>query len=266
MPRLSALPLRMRVTLLYTLLGLVMSLLFAGTVTFITEDYEGVLVEEILRSQADDYAQRLQHQPDTALPRSRRLSGYLRRKDGSGDVPDALAAFPPGLHESARKGQEDLHVGVFDTASGRLYFSIDLQNIERLELHMDLILVAIIVLGTLVSAWLGWLLSGSVVRPVRRLADAVDGLSTQPERTTLAAQLPDDELGRLGKAIDDYQARLVAAEDAERAFFADASHELRTPIAVVRGATELLLEDAADIPQLQPRLQRLDRGMRQLSE
>lgn len=266
MRRSPALPLRVRVTLLYTLLGLLMSMLFAGMFTFIGEDYERVLVQEILRSQAEDYAARLQRKPATELPRSQRMHGYLRRKDGSGDVPEALAALPPGLHESTRAGEDGLHVGVFDAAPGRLYFSIDLSGTERLERHMRLILAAIIVLGTLVSAWLGWLLSGAVVRPVRRLADAVDGLSAQPTRTALAAQLPHDELGRLGKAIDDYQARLVLAEDTERAFFADASHELRTPLAVVRGATELLLEDGADMPQLQPRLQRLDRGMQQLSE
>jgi hypothetical protein len=266
MPRLPAIPLRTRVTLLYTLLGLVMSLLFAGMVTFIAEDYERVLVEEILRSQADDYVKQLQEHPDAALPRSHRLSAYLRRKDGSGEVPDALAALAPGIHESPREDEDGLHTAVFDTAVGRLYFSIDLMDIERLERHMQRILIAVVACGTLLSAWLGWLLSGAVVRPVRRLADAVDGLPVQPRPTALAVGLPHDELGRLGKAIDDYQARLVASEQSERAFFADASHELRTPISVVRGAAELLQEDGADMPQLAPRLQRLDRGLQQLSE
>lgn len=264
--RLQIMPLRIRVTLLYMLLGLVMSLLFAGMVTFIAEDYEQILVQEILRSQAQDYARQLGDHPDAILPHGRRLSGYLRRRDGSGEVPDALAALPPGIHESPRKDEQGLQIAVFDTAVGRMYLSVDLMDIEQLEQHMALILVAIVVLGTLLSAWLGWLLSGGVVRPVRRLADAVDALPTRPTPTALAAQFPRDELGRLGQAIDDYQARLIASEESERAFFADASHELRTPIAVVRGATELLLEDSADMPQLQPRLQRLDRGMQQLSE
>jgi HAMP domain-containing protein len=261
-----ALPLRLRVTLLYIALGLVMSVLFAAMMTFIAERYEGVLVGEILSSQAGDYAERLRNEPDAILPRSSRLSGYVRRKDGSGEVPDALAALPPGVHESVHEDEDGMHMAVFDTAVGRLYFVINLSDIERLEGYMHAVLAAVVVFGTLVSAWLGWLLSGGVVRPVRRLADAVEGLSTVPAHTELAATLPRDELGRLGKAIDDYQARLVAAQEAERAFFADASHELRTPIAVVHGATELLIEDGAHLPALQPRLQRLERGVRQLSE
>ena len=264
--RALALPLRIRVTLLFIVLGLVMSVLFAAMVTFIAERYEHLLVEEILSSQAEDYARRLRSEPDGILPRSTRLSGYVRRKDGSGRVPDALAALPPGVHESVHEDEDGLHMAVFDTDVGRLYFVIDISDIERLERYIHAVLAAVVVLGTLVSAWLGWLLAGGVVRPVRRLADAVEGLSTLPAHTELAAALPRDELGRLGKAIDDYQARLVAAQESERAFFADASHELRTPIAVVHGATELLIEDGADLPALQPRLQRLDRGVRQLSE
>ncbi len=261
--RVLGVPLRLRVTLLYVLLGLVMSLLFAWTVRFITEDYENVVVAEILRSQANDYSARLGVEPDAILPRSRRLSGYVRHHDGSGEVPDVLAALAPGVHEFEAQGQQ---AAVFDTDVGRLYFVIDLQDIEQLEQHMAWILVGVVLLGTLFSAWLGWILSSSVVRPVQRLADAVDQLSTRPARTHLAATLPRDSLGRLGQSIDDYQARLVDSEQAERAFFADASHELRTPIAVVRGATELLIEDGQDLPNLQPRLKRLDRGVRQLSE
>lgn len=259
-------PLRLRVTLLYIALGLVMSVLFAATVAFVAERYEQVLVGEILHSQAQDYAVRLRHEPDAILPRSRRLSGYLRHRDGSGAVPAALATLPPGVHESPHEDEDGLHMAVFDTAVGRLFFVINLSGIERLEHYVHLVLAAVVLLGTLLSAWLGWLLSGNVVGPVRRLADVVEALPPVPVRTGLAATLPRDELGRLGAAIDGYQARLVAAQDAERAFFADASHELRTPIAVVRGATELLLEDGAGMPGLQPRLQRLDRGVRQLSE
>lgn len=261
--RVLAIPLRLRVTLLYVVLGLVMSLLFAWTVSFITDDYEGLLVEEILHSQADDYSARLRVEPDSILPGGRRLSGYVRHRDGRGGVPDALAALAPGVHEFEAQGQQ---AAVFDTDVGRLYFIIDLQDIEHLETHMTWILVGVVLLGTLFSAWLGWILSSSVVKPVQRLADAVDRLSTRPARTDLAGNLPRDPLRRLGQSIDDYQARLVANEEAERAFFADASHELRTPIAVVRGATELLIEDGQDLPDLQPRLKRLDRGVRQLSE
>lgn len=259
-------PLRVRVTLLYTLMGLVLSVLFAWATVYIAENYEHVLVEEILDSQVQDYAARLRQTPDLVLPQTGRVRAWLRRPDGTGGVPAALAALPPGIHESGLENEEGLHMAVFDSDAGRLYFVIDLEDIEELERYLAFILLAVVVLGTLISAWLGWILAGAVVLPIRRLADAVQQLPTRPVQTALGRGMPHDELGRLGLAIDDYQGRLLAAEETERTFFADASHEMRTPISVVRGAAELLLEDSADAPHMRPRLMRLDRGIRELSE
>ncbi|MCY7355439.1 MAG: HAMP domain-containing histidine kinase [Lysobacter sp.] len=258
--------LRRRVTLAYTVLGLVLSLLFAAATVFITEDYEHILVDEILRGQADDYALRLAANPATVLPQSHRLSGYLRRIDGHGNVPAGLAALDPGIHERGGDSAEGIHVGVFDTDQGRLYFVIDLSDIERLESHLEWFLTGVIVLGTGVAGWLGWLLAGGTVAPVRRLAEAVDALTTRPQASALADTVSDDELGRLAASIDRYQARLVDTDAQERRFFADASHELRTPIAVVRGAAELLLEEQRLPERTRGVLQRMDRGVRELTD
>ncbi len=261
-----AVPLRVRVTLLYMLLGLVLSLLFAGAMDWFGEDYERALLESTLKGRADELATGIGLDPDTVLPRSREFSAYLRRADGSGEVPPELAAMGVGVEEVERGEEDEVHVGVFDTRVGRIYLRLDPHEIEAVEFHLERNLVIVIIAGTLLSSWLGWLLAGAVVRPVRRLADAVQELPSQPVQTRLAMSMPADELGRLARAFDDYQARLIAAEAAERQFFADASHELRTPLAVVRSATEILLEDGADIPQLAPRLSRLDRGIRELSD
>ncbi|MEJ7747481.1 MAG: HAMP domain-containing sensor histidine kinase [Luteimonas sp.] len=258
--------LRRRVAFAYTLLGFVLSLLFAAATVFITEDYEHILVDEILRGQADDYALRIAANPATVLPQSHRLSGYLRRTDGSGDVPADLAALDPGIHESRTGYVEDIHVGVFDTDQGRLYFVIDLSDIERLERHLAWFLIGVVALGTGMAGWLGWLLAGGTVAPVRRLAEAVDALPTQPQASDLAGAVSDDELGRLAASIDRYQARLVEANAQQRRFFADAGHELRTPIAVVRGAAELLLDDTTLPAATRRVLQRLDRGVREVTD
>lgn len=123
-----------------------------------------------------------------------------------------------------------------------------------------------IVLGTAVSGWIGWLLAGKTILPVRRLAQAVDELPPRPQATNLASLVGEDELGRLATAIDAYQRRLLDTDAAERAFFADASHELRTPIAVVQGVAEVLLDDSDAPPPLRRRLARLERGMNELTD
>jgi len=254
-----SMPLRRRFTLLATVMGLLLSTLSAATIAFVAEDYEYVIATEIMHGQAEDYGLRLANGLPAELPRTQRLSGY--RIDAP-ELPRAYTTYAPGVREDP--AHEDIHVGVFDTAAGRLVFTIDLGDIEALEKHLHVFVAAMIVLGTLLAGWMGWLFSGLALTPLRRLAEGVDALPVQPQPSTLAAGTSNDELGRLAGAIDAYQARLLAADAREQAFFADASHELRTPLTVVQGVTDVLLDDPPGNPAQAARLQRLERGVRDM--
>ena len=255
----SPMSLRRRFALLATLLGFLLSALSASAIAFVAEDYEYVIATEIMHGQAEDYGLRLANGLPAELPRTQRLSGY--RIDAQ-ELPRAYTTYAPGVREDP--AHEDIHVGVFDTAAGRLVFTIDLGDIEALEKHLHVFVAAMIVLGTLLAGWMGWLFSGLALTPLRRLAEGVDALPVQPQPSTLAAGTSNDELGRLAGAIDAYQARLLAADAREQAFFADASHELRTPLTVVQGVTDVLLDDPPGNPAQAARLQRLERGVRDM--
>lgn len=260
--------LRWRVTFAFGLLGAVLSGLFAGATIFITEHYEDVLLDGMLSSVAADIATHLagNSAEPLVLPQLHTLSGFLRRADGSGSVPNEYAPMPLGMSELDLDDQRSQRVGVFDIHGDRLYLAIDLADVESLETGLEHILAAIVLIGTLIAAWLGWLLAGRTIAPVRRLAEAVEALPTRAQPTQLGQAEASDELGRLAAAIDNYQQRLVQADERERAFFADASHELRTPLAVVRGTAELLLDDGQLGDQPHARVERLDRGVQTLSD
>lgn len=255
------LSLRRRVTVAFAAFGCVLSAMFMGATLFVTDSYEDILATEILSSQADDYSLRLANGLRATLPQTQRLSGYLA---GTRDIPPPFARLLPGYYDDFF--DDGTHVGVFDTSVGRLVFVIDLSDIEDLERLLAWFLAGVVVLGTALSGWLGWLFSGLALQPVRRLAASVDALGVQPVRTDLAGTTSHDDLGRLAHAIDAYQARLVEADTREQAFFADASHELRTPLAVIRGVTEVLLDDATLQASNGARLQRLDRGVRDMGQ
>ena len=95
---------------------------------------------------------------------------------------------------------------------------------------------------TLLSLVVGWWAASRVMSPVSELASrlrAYRATTAQPE--PLAPHFPDDEVGQLAEALDDYARRLTEVVQRDREFNADVSHELRTPLAVISGATELLL-------------------------
>ena len=101
-----------------------------------------------------------------------------------------------------------------------------------------LLLLAPVVLA--LSGITGAILAGWVLRPVGKLASAAERIGA----TNLSERLPEgpDEFGRLGGAFNGVLGRMEAAFARERRFTADASHELRTPIATIQAASQLLEE------------------------
>ncbi len=251
------LPLRQRVALAYGLVGLALSLCFGVATVFIVADYEVVMLEAMLEGQSRDYLDELARDPRAELPRSPGFSVYRES-----EAPEALRRLPEGVTEL--EDQEDLHAAAFGPPGQRVVLVIDIGRVERLEAYFLQLILLILAVGVLVSAWLGWLLSGRTVAPVLQLADAVDALPVTPVPTRLAEAFGQDETGRLAGAIDRYQARLAEADAGERAFFADASHELRTPIAVIQGAVEVMRDDTEASGPQRARLARVERGLAEL--
>ncbi len=255
------LPLRVRLGLSFGAAGFVFSLLFAVSVFAIAERYEHILIAEVLRAEADQFRERLGVEPATTLPSGPHLRGYRLAGDGDA-LPAALRTLPDGVHEI---GDDDgVHAAAFEIDGERFVFVIDTGEIDALERFLWRILAVIVVIGAGLSAALGAWMAATGLRPLQRLVEAVDALLPQPAVTRLAEREADDELGRLAAAIDRYQRRLLDADQQQRRFFAEASHALRTPIAVVRGALELLHDDEVPASQRRP-LARIDRAVDELA-
>ena len=112
---------------------------------------------------------------------------------------------------------------------------------ERAALLRGLLLRSSLVLGLMaaVSFWLGWLMAGRVLRPLRTITATTRQISEENLHQRLALSGPKDELQELGDTIDGLLGRLEGAFDAQRSFVANASHELRTPLASMRVAIDV---------------------------
>jgi signal transduction histidine kinase len=98
-------------------------------------------------------------------------------------------------------------------------------------------------LMAIVSIWLGWLVAGRALRPLRTITNTAQEISAGSLHRRLALAGPDDELKQLGETFDGLLGRLEAAFDAQRQFVANASHELRTPLTLERAQIEVALAD-----------------------
>ena len=93
------------------------------------------------------------------------------------------------------------------------------------------------------SLWLGWVISGRALRPLRTITDTAREISASNLHRRLALEGPDDELKQLGTTVDGLLARLETSFEAQRQFVANASHELRTPLTLERTLLEVALSD-----------------------
>jgi signal transduction histidine kinase len=111
-------------------------------------------------------------------------------------------------------------------------------------LHQLLIVCGIaLAFMAVVSVWLGWLVAGRALRPLRTITNAAREISASDLHRRLGLKGPDDELTELGRTFDGLLARLETSFEAQRRFVANASHELRTPLTLERALIEVALAD-----------------------
>ncbi|MFB6517700.1 sensor histidine kinase [Streptomyces sp. NPDC056401] len=102
--------------------------------------------------------------------------------------------------------------------------------------------VGLLVLA-LLAGLLGWWLAGRALHPVASMTDTVRRISEQNLHQRLALTGPDDELHRLADTFDTMLDRLERSFESQRRFVANASHELKTPLAVQRTTLQVGLAD-----------------------
>ncbi len=87
----------------------------------------------------------------------------------------------------------------------------------------------------------GWLLARSALSPVAAMAEQARQMRADRRDNRLVVANPDDELGALAKTFNELLDRLQSAFDRTTQFMADASHEVRTPIGVIRSGAAVAL-------------------------
>ena len=110
--------------------------------------------------------------------------------------------------------------------------------VARISLVLLPVLVALTLLG-------GWFIAGRAMAPVRQITKIADAITDGDDLSARIGLAPGrDEVHRLAATFDRMFARLERSFQAEKQFASDASHELRTPIAVILAECEYVARTA----------------------
>jgi len=171
------------------------------------------------------------------------------------NYPSASAAALSGTVRSAIETVGGNRTGetAFPVAGGRepdpespswiIVLSVPLDDVAdnvSLIRRQTLIAGAIALLAALIASYLA---AGYHARRLRRLERAAERVARGDFSVPIPEGSSSDEVGQLAGTLDEMQRRLRTLDSARREFIANASHELRTPIASLGGFVELLDDD-----------------------
>ena len=129
------------------------------------------------------------------------------------------------------------------THNARLIHAVE-YNIINGTLHRLLFeYLAALLVSTAIAVVTGWLLAGRALAPLRKITATARRVSGENLGERIALQGPSDELKELANTFDRMLERLDGAFASQRHFVANSSHEMRTPLAIMRTEIDVALAD-----------------------
>jgi signal transduction histidine kinase len=259
--------LRSRIILAFVLLGFGLTAMFAYATNWVRSRVENQLVEDVMNRNIEQAARQFEKDPTNPAIPVEQIRAYVYTPDKFDSVrvnwPEwyDLADGIYGMTGTDQAGNPLAYkLAVRKTPGAWFFLAYDMTSSARSEMQFNRAIYVSVFVFTLLSLLIGLWAASRVMSPVSELASRLklSGRSSEPE--ALASHFPDDEVGQLAEALDDYAERLTDVVQRDREFNADVSHELRTPLAVIKGAVELLLSKPDIDDKTRSRLQRIERA------
>ncbi|HET7779041.1 MAG TPA: HAMP domain-containing sensor histidine kinase [Rudaea sp.] len=209
---------------------------------------EDVLIRRALTGEADFFWQRRAQEPDAPAPQTNNMTGYLVAAGASTQsLPAVLRPLQPGYQRVPGENGEILAF-VADGPTGRLYLVFNPEQIGRLAFLFGFIPLILVLIIIYITTWLAYRASRRALSPVVALAKVVrDWDPKEPDLAALSPERlssdPDGDVETLARALHGYASRIEEFVARERDFTRDASHEMRSPLTVIKVAAEVLQEE-----------------------
>ncbi|TWR30938.1 HAMP domain-containing protein [Mucilaginibacter pallidiroseus] len=167
----------------------------------------------------------------------------------------------PGI---IRKIPTPVKTGVTDTLNQRVTFVTNVIEDNPAELvlvtdgtqlnkSLDYLLILLIscsLASVVIAALVSYILAYSLLRPVQKIINASNVINTNQLKELIPVEETGDELQELTETINRMLIRIESSLQQQQNFFASASHELKTPLAIMKAELELGLIKKGVDPEL----------------
>lgn len=256
LPRMSSL--QRKISAVFVLFGLLMALGLTVQGNLSQNLIVHPLWEELLRSSTAQYVADGSLAPGMQLPTTGRIRGW-RLDDAAipADMPAHFARLGPGYYDEQQMDsyESDRSHAVLVTQvddRARIVMAVDITELEDYQNTLGMVSALIAVLsGAMIAGSIAWVYR-SLRRPMGVLAQRMEELDPEQPSQRLATDFALSELHDIAVIVNGHLERVERFIERERSLLDQASHEFRTPIAVIAGAVDVLrlheLPPAADAP------------------
>ena len=235
-----------KTTLQVCLIGLV-AVLGIGFATVVLEQ---VLVREALKGEATHFWDSLAKDPKFNAPSTKNLKGFHSLMGDQPVLTEALQQYAdkePGFYKLGGQSSHSL-LYVSHNEGDRLHLLFDGKTVLRLAIFFGVFPLVLVLMLIYLTAWWVYRESKSLLSPIVWLANKFDQFDPAHPDATLddVTHIPGDsdwEVKKLVSSFSTYSRRIQRFVDRERTFTRDASHEFRTPLTVIKMATDILLSE-----------------------
>jgi heavy metal sensor kinase len=180
-----------------------------------------------------------------AAPRGRYGPGGPAGGWPRGNAPQLLEPSLIPRFQTVRLPHSTWRLGIFGNADERLVLGINFAE-ARAELdQLRNIFLLVLPLALLLVAGGGWWIAGRAMRPLRSITETVERVTARGLDQRIPPSREDPEIAHLIRVFNGMMDRLEKSFRQTIRFSADASHELKTPLAIMQGELENALQAAA---------------------
>lgn len=160
------------------------------------------------------------------------------------ELPPTVRRLGPGLHDDIEPGNLGYAVLVRKVNGRRMAALVDISAQRAEERRLAELVALTTAAGLALLLFATWWLAGRLLRPVSELVHSVHTLDPSRRNARVGTSFRQREILSLEEAFNDFLRRLDGFVLREREFIDTASHELRTPIAVIACSAEVLQSES----------------------
>jgi len=262
---------RFRIVACILLFGTLLIILNAGITFFVMGNNLSKMIASLIDTEVDTFLYKYEKDRTTPLPHSKYINMYEGVENVPGQFKNLVKTLPPGVHTVDDPDKKHpVNVGVIQLPDKEIPYFMFFHGREFFEenswLHPRQILMISLALLLIPGIIIGYITSRMLFAPVVALMAQIKALNPENIPARFSHKHANNEIGLLTRTIETTMNRINAFIQREKQFTRDASHELRTPVTIVKGAVEIMEQqpELETNPLLKKPLKRISRAVKDM--